>query len=136
VFSTFGVTNRMTPALWLFRRRQCTLVIRRTYPWSREPVSFYHPKLTLQLAYRRVSLADYRGNVVLDTLVRPTYVMEMWLYSFGLIEMLAASHEVTNYRTAETGLVSAHLTNGNFMCISRQDSGLLETYRKLSATVS
>ncbi|KAF8499134.1 hypothetical protein F5888DRAFT_145808 [Russula emetica] len=40
----------------------------------------------------RVSLADYRGNVVLDTLVRPT-------------------HEVTNYRTAETGLVSAHLTN-------------------------
>ncbi|KAH9996609.1 ribonuclease H-like domain-containing protein [Russula vinacea] len=40
----------------------------------------------------RVSLADYRGNVVLDTLVRPT-------------------HEVTNYRTAETGLVSAHLAN-------------------------
>ncbi|KAF8480912.1 hypothetical protein DFH94DRAFT_629804, partial [Russula ochroleuca] len=40
----------------------------------------------------RVSLADYRGNVVLDTLVRPT-------------------HEVTNYRSAETGLVSAHLTN-------------------------
>ncbi|KAI0286747.1 hypothetical protein BGY98DRAFT_10686 [Russula aff. rugulosa BPL654] len=40
----------------------------------------------------RVSLADYRGNVVLDTLVRPT-------------------HGVTNYRTAETGLLSAHLTN-------------------------
>ncbi|KAI0296645.1 hypothetical protein BC826DRAFT_908101, partial [Russula brevipes] len=40
----------------------------------------------------RVSLADYRGNVVLDTLVRPT-------------------HEVTNYRTAETGLVADHLTN-------------------------
>jgi hypothetical protein len=107
----------MTPALWLFRRRLCTLVIPRTYPWSREPVSFYHPKLTLQFAYRRVSLADYRGNVVLDTLVRPTYVMEIWSYSFGLIEMLAASHEVTNYRTAETGLVSAHLTNGKFLCI-------------------
>ncbi|KAI0252647.1 hypothetical protein BJV78DRAFT_1200112 [Lactifluus subvellereus] len=40
----------------------------------------------------RVSLADYRGNVVLDTLVRPT-------------------HEVTDYRTAETGLVADHLTN-------------------------
>ncbi|KAH9176991.1 hypothetical protein EDB89DRAFT_1937519 [Lactarius sanguifluus] len=40
----------------------------------------------------RVSLTDYRGNVVLDTLVRPT-------------------HEVTNYRTAETGLVAAHLVN-------------------------
>jgi hypothetical protein len=61
---------------------------------------------------------------VLDTLVRPTYVMEMWSHSCGLIDMLA-SHEVTNYRTAETGLVSAHLTNGNFLCISRQDSGLL-----------
>ena len=69
--------------------------------------------------HRRVSLADYRGNVVLDTLVRPTYVMEMWSYSFGLIEMPAARHEVTNYRTAETGLLSAHLTNGNFLCISR-----------------
>ena len=78
----------------------------------------------LQLAYRRVSLADYRGNVVLDTLVRPTYVLEMWSYSFGLI---ATSYEVTNYRTAETGLVSAHLTNGKFPCISRQYSGLLET---------
>ena len=65
---------------------------------------------------------------MLDTLVRPTYVMEMWSYSFGLINMLA-SHEVTNYRTAETGLVSAHLINGNFLCLSRQDSGLLGTYR-------
>lgn len=73
---------------------------------------------------------------MLDTLVRPTYVVEMWSYSFGLIEMLVASHEVTNYRTAETGLVSAHLTNGNFLCISRQDSGLPETYRKLSAPIS
>jgi hypothetical protein len=26
---------------------------------------------------------------------------------------MLASHEVTNYRTAETGLVAAHLTNGN-----------------------
>ena len=73
---------------------------------------------------------------MLDTLVHPTYVMEMWSYSSGLIEMLAVSHEVANYRTAETGLVSAHLTNGKFLCISRQDSGLLETYRKLSAPVS
>lgn len=58
---------------------------------------------------------------MLDTLVRPTYVTEMWSHTFGLIETLAASHEVTNYRTAETGLVSAHLTNGNFPCISRQE---------------
>jgi hypothetical protein len=68
---------------------------------------------------------------VLDTLVRPTYVLEMWSYSFGLIEMLAASHEVTNYRTAETGLVSAHLTNGIFLCIS--PSGLRLT-REISQT--
>ncbi len=120
----FGVTNRMAPVSWLFRHRQCTLVIRRTYLWSREPIFFYHPKLTLQLAHRRVSLADYRGNVVLDTLVHPTYVMEIWSYSFDLIDTLAR-HEVTNYRTAETGLVSAHLANGNFLCISHQDFGLL-----------
>jgi len=34
----------------------------------------------------RVSLADYRGNVVLDTLVRPTYVAETLTFSFDLIE--------------------------------------------------
>ena len=73
---------------------------------------------------------------MLDTLVRPTYVMEMWSYSFGLIEMLAASHEVTNYRTAETGLVSAHLTNGKILYFSSQAFGSLKTYRKLSAPVS
>jgi hypothetical protein len=38
--------------------------------------------------------------------------------------MLATSHEVTNYRAAETGLVSAHLTNGKFLCIFRKYSGL------------
>ena len=89
----------------------------------------------LQFAHRRVSLADYRGNVVLDTLVRPTYVMEMWSYSFGLTDVLP-SHEVTDYRTAETGLVSAHLTNGNFLCISRQRSKLILIWRGLSAFVS
>jgi hypothetical protein len=40
-------------------------------------------------------------------------------YSFRLTDT-PASHDVTDYRTAETGLVSAHLTNGNSQCISRQ----------------
>ncbi|KAI0307543.1 hypothetical protein B0F90DRAFT_1621380, partial [Multifurca ochricompacta] len=40
----------------------------------------------------RVSLTDYRGNVVLDTLVRPT-------------------NPVTDYRTAETGLAATHLVD-------------------------
>ena len=72
---------------------------------------------------------------MLDTLVRPTYVVEMWPYSSGLIDMLVASHEVTNYRTAETGLVSAHLNNGKFLYIFRQDSANWG-HRKLSAPVS
>ncbi|KAI0271571.1 hypothetical protein BC834DRAFT_450707 [Gloeopeniophorella convolvens] len=40
----------------------------------------------------RVSVADYRGNMLLDTLVRPT-------------------QEVTDHRTAQTGLVAAHFVN-------------------------
>ncbi len=64
---------------------------------------------------------------MLDTLVHPTYVVEMRSCSFHLIDTLA-SHQVTNYRTAETGLVSAHLTNGNFLGVSREDSGSYGTY--------
>ncbi|TFK57483.1 hypothetical protein OE88DRAFT_139281 [Heliocybe sulcata] len=41
----------------------------------------------------RVSMADYRGNIVLDTFVRPI-------------------QPVTDYRTGETGLYPAHLANG------------------------
>lgn len=88
-------------------------MIRRTYPWSREPTSLHRPRLTLQLAHRRVSVADYRGNVVLDTLVRPTYVGKTWSWSIGFINVLT-SHDVTNYRTAETGLLASHLTDGEF----------------------
>ncbi|TFK76831.1 hypothetical protein BDN72DRAFT_754921 [Pluteus cervinus] len=40
----------------------------------------------------RVSLADYRGNAILDTYVRP-------------------SHLVSDYRTAETGIQYVHLAN-------------------------
>ena len=74
---------------------------------------------------------------MLDTLVRPTYVMETWPYSFGLIDILA-SHEVTNYRTAETGLVAAHLTNGIFprLCTPSLKFRLTGVYRGLSALVS
>jgi hypothetical protein len=34
------------------------------------------------------------------------------------------SHEVTDYRTAETGLVAGHLTNGKFLSVRLQDAGL------------
>ncbi|KAF8740638.1 hypothetical protein AX14_007779 [Amanita brunnescens Koide BX004] len=44
----------------------------------------------------RVSIADYRGNVILDTFVRPT-------------------HRVEDYRTAETGIQYSHLVNGMYM---------------------
>lgn len=40
--------------------------------------------------HRRVSLTDYRGNVVLDTLVRPTYVLQPFL----LVPNLIAAHLV------------------------------------------
>lgn len=40
----------------------------------------------------RVSITDYRGNVILDTFVRPT-------------------HRVEDYRTAETGIQYSHLAN-------------------------
>jgi hypothetical protein len=61
---------------------------------------------------------------VLDTLVRPTYVHEIVVIFVTLID-ISASNEVTNYRTTETGLVASHLTNGNFLSIPRQNSGLL-----------
>ncbi|KAI0005440.1 hypothetical protein BJV74DRAFT_804377 [Russula compacta] len=75
-------------------------------PQARKPPKILRPEhfmaVSAQIIYTgdtanipllaRVSLADYRGNVVLDTFVRPI-------------------HQVTNYRTAETGLVAAHLTN-------------------------
>ncbi|KAI9512326.1 hypothetical protein F5148DRAFT_973797, partial [Russula earlei] len=55
----------------------------------------------------RVSLADYRGNVVMDTLVRPT-------------------HHVTDYRTAETGLIAAHLTHApSFREVQHRVSALI-----------
>lgn len=41
----------------------------------------------------RVSLVDYRGNVILDTYVRPTM-------------------PVTDYRTASTGIEAHHLVSG------------------------
>jgi hypothetical protein len=44
---------------------------------------FFFSRAFIARARRRVSLADYRGNVVLDTLVRPTYVAELWQRSFG-----------------------------------------------------
>lgn len=53
---------------------------------------------------------------MLDTLVRPTYVEETWLHSIGFINVLT-SHEVTDYRTAETGLLASHLTDGEFLHI-------------------
>jgi hypothetical protein len=96
---------------------------------------FYRSKLTLQFAHRRVSLADYRGNVVLDTLVRPTYVHEIVAIFVTLID-ISASNEVTNYRTTETGLVASHLTNGNFLSIPPSEFRLTGAYPGLSAPVS
>ncbi|PFH49214.1 hypothetical protein AMATHDRAFT_148109, partial [Amanita thiersii Skay4041] len=42
--------------------------------------------------HSRVSITDYRGNVILDTFVRPT-------------------HSVQDYRTPETGIQFSHLAN-------------------------
>ena len=84
--------------------------------------------------HRRVSLADYRGNVVLDTLVRPTYVMEMWSYSSGLIEMslLDTKSQITG---RQRQACSRPILPTVIFC-AFLDSGLLKTYRKLSAPVS
>ncbi|KAF8740637.1 hypothetical protein AX14_007779 [Amanita brunnescens Koide BX004] len=56
----------------------------------------------------RVSIADYRGNVILDTFVRPT-------------------HRVEDYRTAETGIQYSHLVNAPlFQDVQRQVAHIIE----------
>ncbi|OBZ79783.1 RNA exonuclease 4 [Grifola frondosa] len=55
----------------------------------------------------RVTITDYRGNVVLDSFVRPT-------------------QPVSDYRTNETGLQPAHLENApTFIDVQRQVAGLI-----------
>ncbi|KZT19388.1 hypothetical protein NEOLEDRAFT_1183427 [Neolentinus lepideus HHB14362 ss-1] len=59
-------------------------------------------KLPTKDILSRVSVTDYRGNIVLDTYVRPI-------------------QPVTDYRTSETGLFPAHLANGrSFYEIQRE----------------
>ncbi|KAM6497953.1 hypothetical protein JOM56_005901 [Amanita muscaria] len=45
----------------------------------------------------RVSITGYKGDIILDTFVRPT-------------------HRIEDYRTAETGIQYSHLANGSTSC--------------------
>ena len=58
-------------------------------------------------------MTDYRGNILLDTYVRPTYVIFVPEPAHLLISPLSYSrHLVEDYRTTETGIQYAHLANG------------------------
>lgn len=55
-------------------RKQCVMASCLDYPWSRECNML--PQICITMLTKtfssRVTLTDYRGNIILDTLVRPT----------------------------------------------------------------
>ncbi|KAJ8083916.1 hypothetical protein PM082_002683 [Marasmius tenuissimus] len=82
----------------------------------------------------RIAIVDYRGQVVLDTYVAPTmkactHTPSMACSSFSVVRSSKPSVQVTDYRTATTGIDASHLSSRHaapFNSVQQHVAGIIK----------